>query len=72
MEMTALEISCPGCGKTRIVEMRLSKPFLRGLLAEDGYMFRGDFDCACGKAVLATLQVSALDARRGRGAGGEL
>jgi hypothetical protein len=72
MKKTRIELSCPACGKTRVVELRLSERFLRGLLAEDGYMFRGDFDCACGKAVLATLQVSALDARRGRGAGGEL
>jgi hypothetical protein len=40
--------------------MRLGKPFVRELCVKDGYIFRGDFDCACGKAVLATLQVSAF------------
>jgi hypothetical protein len=61
MDKTRLELSCPACGKARVVEMERGDSFLAALFGDIGanYLFRGGFDCECGKGVLATLQVSA-------------
>jgi hypothetical protein len=76
VEKTRLELSCPACGKTRIVDMERADPFIAALFGAVGqdYLFREGFVCECGKGVLATLQVSALGvpaARRGRGWSGD-
>jgi hypothetical protein len=62
VEGVALEISCPACGKTRIVEMEPGEPFAAALFGMDSrdYLFRGSFVCGCGRRVIASLQVSAI------------